>query len=171
MNIFATRNRLCRALFSTFLMTSLLVTVAPLSFAKAGQVPFRATFDTEFQSSAGFPVINITVQGNGHGLQIGNATTFSPDETVNLITGNATATFTLIAANGDTIVIFDAFNVTQVPGGVTFSGTYNVIGGTGRFAGATGQGAVTGSAQFTGEGIGVGDFVLDGTISSPGNRN
>jgi hypothetical protein len=54
---------------------------------------------------------------------------------------------------------------------VTFSGTYNVIGGTGRFAGATGQGAVTGSAQFTGEGIGVGDFALDGTISSPGNRN
>jgi len=171
MNTIATRICLCRALLATFLLTSLFVMAAPLSAAKAGQVPFQASFDTEFQSSAGFPVIDITVQGNGSGLQIGSATTFSTDERVNLISGTATATFTLIAANGDTIVIFDAFNVTEVPGGVIFSGTYNVIGGTGRFAGATGQGALTGSAQFTGEGVGVGDFALDGTISSPGSRN
>ena len=171
MRIHATRIRLCRALFSTFLMTSLFVAAAPLSAAKAAQVPFQASFDTKFQSSAGFPVINITVQGDGRGLHIGSATTFSADESVNLITGNATATFTLIAANGDTIEIFDTFNVTQVPGGVIFSGTYNVVGGTGRFAGATGQGMLTGSAQFTGEGVGVGDFTVDGTISSPGSRN
>jgi hypothetical protein len=54
-------------------------------------------------------------------------------------------------------------------GRVTFEGTYEVTGGTGRFAGATGSGMLIGSAVFTGPNNGVGSFTVTGTISSPGS--
>ena len=169
MRIPAVRMNLCRRICSTFVMTAFFATAVPLSAARGGDIPFRVSLDTVFQSSSGFPVIDITVQGEGQVQHLGNSATFSTNEHVNLITGNATATFTLVAANGDTVVFESVFGTVPVPGGVTFEGTYTVVGGTGRFTGSTGHGALTGSAQFTGPNNGVGEFTLDGTISSPGS--
>ena len=63
----------------------------------------------------------------------------------------ATATSTLTAANGDTIVLALEFQTTFVSEAeVTFAGSYTVAGGTGRFAGA----------QRVADGLGVGEFTL-----------
>jgi hypothetical protein len=60
------------------------------------------------------------------------------------------------------------FQATEIPGGVTFEGTYVVTGGTGRFAGAAGSGSLEGSAIFLDESSAVGFFSVTGMISPPG---
>lgn len=57
------------------------------------------------------------------------------------------------------------FQATDVPGGITFTGSYTIIGGTGRLAGATGSGVVAGSALLVGPNRGIGSFSLTGAIS------
>jgi len=144
---------------------------APLSAANQGQVPFHASFATIFQSTLAFPEIHVTVQGVGQADHLGRTATFSNNQVGNLITNQTTATYTLIAANGDRVVIQDATtdHLDLGAGTVTFVGTYIVVGGTGRFAGATGGGILVGSARFLGPGSGIGQFTLNGTISSPGS--
>jgi hypothetical protein len=146
-----------------------IATAAPLSFASGGEVPFRASFDTQFQVNSGAPLLNITVQGEGQALHMGESETFTNNEIVNLMTGAGTATYTVIAANGDTVVFDSTFDVLPTSTGVTFEGTYEIVGGTGRFSGATGRGRLIGSAVFTGPDIGVGEFSWEGTISSHGS--
>ena len=138
------------------------------------QVPFRAAFTTEFESdviSEMPPIALITVNGEGQGTHRGKATAGTTNQLVNLDNGASTATYTFTAANGDTVVLEEAFQSTVDPisGRVTFEGTYEVTGGTGRFAGATGSGMLIGSAVFTSATGGVGSFTVTGTISSPGS--
>jgi hypothetical protein len=133
------------------------------------QVPFRAAFTTEFESVLVFPIAQITVIGEGKGTLLGNATAVTSNQLVNVLTGFSTATYTLTAANGDTVVLEMVFQTTFLPNGVTFEGTYTVTEGTGRFAGATGDGTLIGSATNTGPTNGVGSFTVSGTISSPGS--
>jgi hypothetical protein len=74
----------------------------------------------------------------------------------------------LTAANGDTLTIEIAgtFSAPQGPlGPVTFSGSWTVIAGTGRFEGAAGGGTYTGSAL-----IPNGALALNGSISRRGPR-
>jgi hypothetical protein len=86
---------------------------------------------------------------------------------VNVILGQQTGTSTLMAANGDTIVIafagavnFEGPNPTDP---VSFQGEWHVIAGTGRFEGAEGAGTYSGSATGS-----VGNLLLVGSVSSPG---
>jgi hypothetical protein len=133
------------------------------------QVPFNAAFTDVFVSDGNFPIARITVIGEGQATPLGKATTATTNQLVNLNTGEATATYTFAAANGDTIVLEEKFLSTfdATSGRVTFDGTYVVTGGTGRFTGATGSGTLSGSAVFTGPNNGIGSFTLLGTISSP----
>jgi hypothetical protein len=134
------------------------------------QVPFSAAFTTEFESVVMFPIAHITVIGEGVARHLGKATTFTTNQEVDLNTGLSSATYTFTAANGDTVVLEEEFQSTFLDQTrVMFDGTYQVTGGTGRFAGATGSGRLTGSAVFTGPNNGVGSFTLTGTISSPGS--
>ena len=133
--------------------------------AAAHEVPFSAAFTTEFESAVVFPIAHISVTGDGYGLHMGRSTAVTTDQSVNLITGEGAATYTLTAANGDTVVLSLEFTIAFQPTGVTFEGTYVVTGGTGRFAGATGSGSASGSATFTGMSNGFGSFAVDGTIS------
>jgi len=153
-------------------LTLLLVMVSLVALAHQStradiQVPFRGDFNTTFQSVLQFPFLYVTVEGQGNVTHMGLTSAFTDDQVVNLITGSATATYTLTAANRDTVVLEMRFQVTQVPGGVTFAGDYTVTGGTGRFYGATGGGLLAGSAFFTGPNNGVGSFSVAGTISRP----
>jgi hypothetical protein len=133
-------------------------------------VPFRAAFITEFESVVNFPIAHISVIGQGGALHMGATKAVTTDQAVNLITGEGTATYTLTAANDDTVVLSLEVQTTFVSmSEVTFEGSYTVAGGTGRFAGATGSGSLTGSATFTGPSNGVGEFAVTGTISSPGS--
>ena len=156
-------------------LTLLLVMVTLVAFAPQitradDQVPFRGSFNTTFQIVLEFPFLYITVEGQGNVSHMGLTSAFTDNQVANLITGSTTATYTLTAPNGDTVVLEMSFQGTQVPGGFTFDGDYTVTGGTGRFYGATGGGVLAGSAFFTGPSNGVGSFSVAGTISPPGHH-
>ena len=151
------------------LLVAVILALAPQLTLAADQVPFSAAFATEFESVVAFPIAHIAVVGRGRALHLGAATAVTTDQAVNLLTGVATATYTLTAANGDTVVLALEFQTTFLPGAVTFEGSYTVAGGTGRFAGATGSGSMSGSVTFLGPSNGVGSFAVAGTISSPGS--
>jgi hypothetical protein len=146
-----------------------IVALAPQLTLAADQVPFSAAFATEFESVVAFPIAYIAVVGRGQGSHLGTATAVTTDQAVNLLTGVATATYTLTAANGDTVVLALEVQTTFLTGAVTFEGSYTVAAGTGRFAGATGSGSMSGSATFLGPSSGVGSFAVASTISSPGS--
>jgi hypothetical protein len=147
-----------------------LLAALTLGFAPSGTVKhFQATFDTEFQSVVVFPIAHISVVGEGHAQHMGATTAVTTNQTLNFLTGQGLATYELTAANGDTVVVdLDAATVI-LPNGVTFAGSYVVTGGTGRFDGAGGTGAILGSATFTGPNNGIGTFALDGTLTLPGH--
>ena len=137
----------------------------------ANLVPFKGILATQFQIEFGVPqpwLATITVAGQGKASHLGRSTASTSNEIFNLVTGEATATYTLTGANGDTAVLEMEFQATKVAGGVTFAGYYIVTGGTGRFAAATGSGSMSGLAFFTSATTGVGSFGFSGTISSPG---
>ena len=76
---------------------------------------------------------------------------------------------TLTAANGDTLVLTGPHDqgCPTRPNAVHGTGHWIVTGGTGRFAGATGQGTFDGVADFN---HGTFSFRLTGTISVPGSN-
>ena len=95
---------------------------------------------------------HVTVPGAGYVSNMDGAVVcYTTDETINLLTGQGSATFTLRDTTGDMIVLrMDAMNMDPTPAtGHTFSfrGTYRVASGTGRFAGATGAGVFDGWAN------------------------
>ncbi|HUZ16539.1 MAG TPA: hypothetical protein VMU72_10260 [Gaiellaceae bacterium] len=78
----------------------------------------------------------------------------------------ATGTGTITAANGDKLYQSETGTVCEVGASTptashTFTGTYTNTGGTGRFAGATGGGTVTGGD----DGSGHSNYQENGTIS------
>jgi hypothetical protein len=159
---------------AALLVAAALAGATHLTASRGGQVPFQASFDTVFQSvfvPGNPPFLHITVQGEGQAEHMGRTETFTQNQIANLGNGHVTATYTLVAANGDTVVIEDETDgpPPDANGHVTFAGTYSVVSGTGRFAGAAGHGILRGAAQFTSQVGGVGEFTLDGTISSPGS--
>ena len=91
-----------------------------------------------------------------------------PDDQVsNLIDGSGSATYTLRADNEDTLTLALAVQpggTLNVEGGVTFSGTYTVVRGTGRFRKNTGSGVFAGSALFLNPTEGIGSFSLVGLL-------
>jgi hypothetical protein len=75
------------------------------------------------------------VEGQGQATHLGHFTQ-TADTTVDLATGNARGTWTLTAANGDMIFLtMTAYGIDPTHG----VGTSTVVGGTGRFEGASGS--------------------------------
>ena len=69
---------------------------------------------------------------------------------------------TLTAANGDILHASTTGTNTPNGSGVAFQATMTLMGGTGRFANATGRATVVGSANFQ---TNTASFVLDGVIA------
>jgi hypothetical protein len=139
-------------------------TVAPVSGAQP--VPFRGSFSTTFQSVAVFPLVYVQVSGTGNATHLGRTVTTSSDQIVNVLTGEVTATYHLLGASGDTLILQINVQATPTPGGLLINGNWQVAGGLGRFANATGGGTLNGEAIFTGPDTGLDHFTLTGTISS-----
>ena len=153
------------------LATVTLLAFVPPSALAGDEIPFHANFITQFESVVEFPFLHVTVNGRGQATHMGMTTAFTDDQLVSLIDGSGTATYTLTAANGDTLglaLVVPIEGTINVEGGVLFSGSYTITGGTGRFNGATGSGVFGGSALFLTETDGIGAFAVVGTISSPG---
>ena len=97
---------------------------------------------------------------------LGRTTIYSIQD-IDIAAGTQTSIeYTYTAANGD---LLRAVNVgTNVPNGpgVRFSATTTFVGGTGRFANATGQASVEGTASFL---TNTASYTVDGWIAYKGN--
>jgi len=139
------------------------------SVAAGEQVPFKGTLEGSFTViPVPPPAINRQLDATGYATHLGDFTYDFPhsvDRSVMPSTAVGFATFT--AANGDQVFAFVSGHATLVAPGVLLAeenGT--ILGGTGRFADASGS--------FVGERLidivnltTIGSF--EGTISSPGN--
>jgi hypothetical protein len=151
-----------------------LLVFAPQPVRAGPSYPFHARFITEFESVVEFPYLHFTVNGQGRATYMGPTTAVTTDQMVSMIDRSATATYKLTTDSAgvreDTLILTMVFQATDVPGGITFTGTYTVTGGTGRFAAVTGDGVVAGSALLDGPHSGIGSFSLSGGISfGPGD--
>ena len=143
-------------------LTTLIALLAPSVHAKKPNVPFKASLIT--QETLGFnPVacpttfLQGTTVASGNATHMGSVTLRSTDCVVQ---ADGQLTFTdgrlvLTAANGDQIIATYSgmlLPTAELPV-YSLSGSYTVIGGTGRFEGATGSGTLQGSSNIvTGRG-------------------
>jgi hypothetical protein len=133
-----------------------------------GEKPFHANFTTKVISVVEGEFLHITVTGSGQANYLGKTKAFTDNQLVSLIDGSGTATYTLTAADGDTLVlelVVPPGGTINVDGGVLFSGTYTINGGTGEFSDASGAGIFAGSGLFLTETDGIGAFQVVGKIS------
>jgi hypothetical protein len=135
-------------------------------------VPFKGSLDGAFTfvpEPAPSTFAAVRLEATGVGSHVGGFTLVAPHR-VNLATDPAqgAGTFELIAANGDAITgsLEGLGTLTAPPDGFTIVETYTITGGTGRFAGATGDFTATRSVNLTTL-VTTGSF--EGTISSPGS--
>jgi len=148
---------------------------APQPVRASPSYPFHAKFVTEFEFVVEYPYVHYRVNCQGHATYMGPTTAVSTDQLVSLRDRSATATYTLTSNSAgvleDTLTLAMNFQETDLPGGIAFTGTYTVTGGTGRFAAVTGNGIVAGSLFFKeGRTSGIGSFALSGGITfGPGD--
>ena len=143
---------------------ALLAFVGPV--AAGQQVPFHGSLAGVFTIS-GFPIATVSANLTGNATHLGRFTLALPHHVDLLATPPAaTGTFVFIAANGDLVFgTFTGVADSGAPPVIHVTETATIVGGTGRFADASG-------------GFTIGRFVdldhltssgsFDGTISSPG---
>ena len=120
----------------------------------------------------GPPIVRFVTAATGAGSF--DLVGYSSTDIINMATGVGSGSNVFTAGNGDQL--FGSFTVqvvpTAVPGTVDLLGAATFTGGTGLFAGASGQAGFTGTALFTSPSTALASFSYDGTISmvpEPGN--
>jgi len=176
-------SRTRKLLSRTVGLSILLATVLALPFATIakGEVPFKGYWNTWHVDEPGFdpllgPIIQVQVSGTGIVSHLGLASCESTDQVAILATGGITATYTYTAANGDSLMLKTAANTVDfdpILQKLSFEGTFEIVGGTGRFVGASGRGTLVGWATFNepfggAENEGPGFFSLEGSLSKAG---
>jgi hypothetical protein len=132
----------------------------------ATMVPFRGSYSGSADWNNGAPLFS----GTGISSHLGKGTnegyvvfTTAPVSCAGGVPNDNYETLT--AANGDSLAIVSHDVGCPIgPGEYHGTGHWEVLGGTGRFSGATGQGTLDGHADFN---HGVFSFLLIGTISAP----
>jgi hypothetical protein len=138
-----------------------------------GQVPFKGTFDPTVvgSSPSGLTYVFVTVQAT----QLGNAqgpATFAPTPpgpTSGIIAYVGGTTW--YGADGDSVTLTFAGKFVPTPKTGIYNNveTFRVVGGTGRFEGATGSGVCGGQVDISTSGLTApAPLPFNGTISSPG---
>ena len=109
-----------------------------------------------------FPIITETDGGLCQLAHLGRVTFYGTQQ-INAVTRTQTAQVTLAAANGDELRFTNVgSNTSTGPTTIRFSGTMTIVGGTGRFSGATGQLSAEGTADLV---SGNAAMTLDGSIA------
>ena len=151
--------------------TTLIALLAPCVYAKKPNVPFKATLNTQETlglNPAACPttLLQGTTVASGKATHMGSVSLRSTDCVV-VESGQFTFTdgrLVLTAANGDQIIA--TYSGMLLPSAelpvYSLSGSYTVIGGTGRFEGATGAGTLQGSSNIV---TGRGGYTATGFIS------
>ena len=151
-------------------LTSLLAGVLVASFAAANvdagvNVPLQGkdTFNAAVVGGSG-SVIDTVDSGSGTVTHLGNFT-MTASESVDFASMTVrNGTFTLTAANGDTVI--GTYSGTILPGLTGYLVSGPITGGTGRFAGATGRIVFQGTFDAS---TGSGSDEISGTITSVGS--
>ena len=114
------------------------------SLAAGQQVPFKGRLEgvvtvTPVPGSPPF-IVDVLVEGTGNATHLGQFTLDIPHR-VNRATRTAIGSYHFTAANGDTLSAdFTGQSMpTATPGVIAIVETATITGGTGRFAGATGE--------------------------------
>jgi hypothetical protein len=149
---------------------------APAAFGVAAaraaphQVPFPGTLSATVPRGPS-PVdpnkVRVVLTGSGHAAHLGRFTFTAPHD-VDTVTRVATGAYTFTAANGDTLTatFTGAAAPTSTPGVLLITETATITGGTGRFAGATGNFVVE---RLYDPAAGTTSGSFDGVVSSPGS--
>ena len=115
------------------------VTSSSRQSRSTAELPLRGSFTASDAATIVPPTLFTVGRGEGHGTQLGRFT-LAVTETVNMATATGTGTFNLTAANGDQLFATTAGGEDQFTppnvSHVTLVAT--IVGGTGRFAAATG---------------------------------
>lgn len=155
-------------------MRTALIAAAALALTLAGpvaagdQVPFRGSLaGTATITPLGGPMVAVEIDATGTATYLGKFTLEAP-HTVNQATLTAVGTYTLTAANGDTLTadLAGTARMVEPPNVIAITETATVTGGTGRFAGATGSIQVE---RVFNRATGVTTGSFDGWISTPGS--
>jgi hypothetical protein len=127
-----------------------------------GQLPFHGTLEGTDTDTVSFPFLFVHLTGTGNATQLGNYTAiFDFRVDLRTPTSPAVGSFTLTAANGDS-VFGDLIGRASIANGIaTIVETATITGGTGRFADATGSFTV---ARTVVQATGISSGSFDGTI-------
>jgi len=161
-----TARRLVRLAVTVLATVPLMLGLRP-AFAGDGSVPFKASYSG---SAAMTSQTTVSFNGSGSATHMGRVTNVGtisltgPDPTCDNGIAN-TNTENLTDELGDTLTIVSQdVSCPTGPGVFRGTGRWTVSGGTGRFAGATGEGSAGGGADFN---AGTFTMFLDGTVRLP----
>lgn len=155
-------------------MRTALIAAAALALTLAGpvsagdQVSFKGNLaGTASITPLGGPMVAVELDATGTATHLGKFKLEAP-HIVDQSTLTAVGTFTLTAANGDTVTadLAGTARMVEPPNVIAITETATVTGGTGRFAGATGSIQVE---RMFNRATGVTTGSLDGWISTPGS--
>lgn len=133
----------------------------PAAPASAAAVPLKGSFEG---TQAIVPPNQVNGTATGTGTHLGQFVVAFP-HTVDFATRTGTGTYTFTAADGDTLIASFQGQAQGAPPMVSIVEHATVIGGTGRFAGATG--AFTAQRTFN-QTTGVTTGSFEGTLSAVG---
>lgn len=162
-----------------FLLTLALAACGDASLVSASDVPTFARVGADVSSTSARPIHGrcelivtpisfippIIRQSDTGTCQISHLgrSTFAGTLEINLATGTQRGERTLTAANGDILRLVSIGRSVPIgPGLVSFSATFTFVGGTGRFANATGQARGEGTANLVTRAT---SLTLDGSIA------
>ena len=123
-----------------YLQMTALFLAAALQGAVAAETPFQGSFQAVEIPAVQFPIVSIAGSGAGIATQLGKFT-MTYEAEVNLLTRVGIGSVEFIAANGDRLFadLLGQSTPTATPNLISIVETVTITGGTGRFAGATGN--------------------------------
>src|SRR5205823_3978295 len=110
----------CYRFVFAIVLSAALICVSSRPTQASSEVPFHATFETQFDSQVEFPIVHVNVIGHGQATQFGTTQAVTTNQEVNLVSGESSATYTLTAANGDSVEVELDFIATVSNTGITF---------------------------------------------------
>jgi hypothetical protein len=150
------KSMLCLQMVAMFL-TSVLAGPA----AAVQEVPFKGSVQNVESFHVQFPTLFVDAIGTGEATHLRRfAVTYQVE--VDLLTNTSVGSATFIAANGDSVFSDFTGQGTADPDVVVETNT--IIGGTGRFAGATGSFTLVQHLTLVSPGVGTSEASIDGNI-------
>ena len=150
-----------RPLFLAVIAVAAVSLTSIAAIAVAAETPFKGTVNADETVVPSPPTASLTRDGTGTDTYLGRYTEHIV-MTINLPTLSSTGTATFTAANGNTLTATVIGQATRTgPTSLSIVEVYTVIGGTGRFADATGNFALNSNVDQV---TGVSSGTLSGAI-------